>query len=961
MCNDLSFISNMIATEEKELSPMAGLNYKPLIFVFFILLELFCSFKAQATHIRAGEIIAERISAQSLRYRFTIIGYKDTGSTVRFGNGILDFGDGSRPVQLQDDMFTNTIIEDEVSRHTYSIEHTFQAPGFYVISYEEKNRNDGVLTMDNSVNTPFYVETGILIDPFVGLNNTPVLLIPPVDKAATGKIFYHNPGAYDVDGDSLAYRLVENKQAKNTIVNNFTLPNNPIHYPSINYNQANSTYSGPPTYTLDPLNGDLIWDAPRLQGEYNTALIVEEYRKINGRWQILGYVTRDMQIIVESTDNDPPELIVPKDTCIEAGTLLNEVIYATDPENDPVTISAYGGVFEQSSSPATFLPNPPNPQPTSPDPAQLFFNWQTNCSHVRERPYTVRFKAIDQPHSFDPKLAAFETWNITVVGPAPKGLTAETIPGKQIKLNWDTYECQHAETIQIWRRVDSFEFNPENCQTGIPDGSGYELIAEVDASTTSFIDNNNSFGLDVGVEFCYRIVATFPAPGKGESYASEEVCNRLAVTAPLITHVDIQTTDQTQGEIEIKWVPPFEIDEEKFPPPYTYEVVRAEGFRGTNNLKILDKTTDTKFLDKGLNTTNYIYNYRIYLYDANNIFVDSSSTASSVRVETISSTNAITLNWAAQVPWSNSSDDFPWHLIYRNEIDPDDPDELVLIDSVKVTQQGFVYSDRGQNGEKMDPDKIYCYFVTTRGAYSHPEVMRPLINRSQIICGKVNDTIPPCPPTIIQVSNPVIKDCKSYFEDKACDFKDFFNTISWNKGAGFNCETDDLIGYELYFSPTGENGPFELIATLIDTVFTHSNLTSFAGCYKVRALDSSGNKGEFSAAVCIDHCPYFEVPNIITPNGDNKNDVFQPFDSPLSKCPRFVESVKVKIFNRWGKEVHNIESGDESKLFIKWDGKTKGGERLASGVYYYQITVTFNVLDPNKKTQEFKGWLHILY
>ena len=51
--------------------------------------------QVNATHIRAGEIIVERISTQSLTFRITIIGYTDTGSTVEFGGGRLEFGDGT--------------------------------------------------------------------------------------------------------------------------------------------------------------------------------------------------------------------------------------------------------------------------------------------------------------------------------------------------------------------------------------------------------------------------------------------------------------------------------------------------------------------------------------------------------------------------------------------------------------------------------------------------------------------------------------------------------------------------------------------------------------------------------------------------------------------------------------------------------------------------------------------------
>ena len=60
-----------------------------LLFLFFLGVEVW------ATHIRAGEIVAVRISQNSLRYRFTLIIYSDTGSGVQVGEGgTFNFGDG---------------------------------------------------------------------------------------------------------------------------------------------------------------------------------------------------------------------------------------------------------------------------------------------------------------------------------------------------------------------------------------------------------------------------------------------------------------------------------------------------------------------------------------------------------------------------------------------------------------------------------------------------------------------------------------------------------------------------------------------------------------------------------------------------------------------------------------------------------------------------------------------------
>src|SRR5690606_28650508 len=78
-------------------------------FLLLLSLGFFLSFhQAFATHIRAGKIIAERISVQTLTYRITVVGYTDTRSSVIFGPGVIDFGDG-REVSLNTQSDVSTV------------------------------------------------------------------------------------------------------------------------------------------------------------------------------------------------------------------------------------------------------------------------------------------------------------------------------------------------------------------------------------------------------------------------------------------------------------------------------------------------------------------------------------------------------------------------------------------------------------------------------------------------------------------------------------------------------------------------------------------------------------------------------------------------------------------------------------------------------------------------------------
>lgn len=952
---------------------------KRLLLLSFFLLA---SFDAWATHIRAGELTAVRISQSSLRYRFTLVIYRDTESSVNVGDGgILNFGQGrviEGPNALREASVSGNFEETEIGNQTARVviqwEHTFDGPGVYVISYTEQNRNANIINLGgaSSVDIPFHIETVIRIDPGLDVNGTPQLTNPPIDRACVGSTFFHNPGAFDPDGDSLAYKIVTPLQDRGTEV----LPYVPLDDPSIT---TITEDGGNPDFSIDPVTGLLRWDAPQFAGEYNLAFIIEEWRysELTERYELLGYVTRDMQVIVEDCDNERPELEIPQDTCIEAGTLLEATIIGKDPDGNDVLVEASGGPFAVNTDPAEFfnLPDLSQDREFRPQPSQHLFRWQTNFSHIRERPFQVLFKVTDQPSDPDAaSLTDFKTWNVTVVAPAPENLSASVLTGQSIELNWDDYIASNLNPrMEIYRRVESFDFDPTNCNVGIPANSGYELLDDVAISETSFIDDKE---LRPGVNYCYRIVAEFPLPEGGTSYASSEVCITIPLDVPAVTNVSVTETDENNGEIFVKWISPLDIDGTLFPPPYTYELIRYNGFSGSGGRTLLTTTQDTIFTDTGLNTMDQPYNYQVRFYDAGNNLIDSSATASSVRLEATGRVQAAQLNWSADVPWSNQVQSSPYHLIYRNRTDAAAQDEntFELIDSVRVTTDGLTYLDEGQfNGIALLEDREYCYFVTTRGSYGNDKIESPLINDSQILCVQPNDEEPPNDPEIEidpdeevdVIEGPdgelIILDSENCerLQFEPCSFSDFTNTINWT----VDDSDDDIAFFNIYYSQTGAEDDFEIIGTSQQTTFSHSGLSSIKGCYKISAVDRSNNESGLSNAICFDNCPYYELPNSFTPNGDGVNDTFRAFDQPNGKCPRFVESVIFKVYDRWGgNEIfsYNTNEVNEPNFFIDWNGSDQNGVQLPSGTYYFTATVTFDVLDDSKRTQEFKNWVKLI-
>ena len=964
--------------------------------VFLTLLLALCGslvHKVYATHLRAGEIIVRRVDCQLRTFEITVIVYTDTGSEVRFGEGVLDFGDGSQPFvlpiiengvarrQFADGTFINEPIDvsglgDEVSSASFTIEHTYSsALPFYTIGYTEQNRNDDIQNVDN--NTPFHIETQISLDASLGCNNSPVLLIPPIDRACPGVAFFHNPGAFDPDNsngerDSLAFELVIPKQSADDDVVSYIDVTDRAFYN--NFDQANENMNGPPSISIDPITGELTWDAPGFLGEYTIAFVVREYRFRFGRWFPIGFVRRDMQIIVEDCDNERPQLIVPEDICVEAGTTIDETIFGTDPDGDNVVIDAFSEIF--SNNLGGQVVGAGDSQPTVP-PAEVQFTWETECLDVRDEPYQVVFRITDFPDE-GPRLVSFATWNITVVGPSPQ-LTEVIQEGQGLRLNWESYECQNADDIQVWRRVDSNPYVPDECETGIRENAGYELITTLPDATTTFLDTN----VDAAARYCYRLVASFSEGAANadavlaESIVSDEVCFEFVpAETPIITHVSVRATDQATGEISVTWREPFELG--NLTAPFTFRIYRSTGLSGTADEVLLPNpvvTSDTDsasltIVDTGLNTLDNAYHYRVSIVDpsgtngADEVF---SAPASSVRLEATPQFGQIQLDWTAEVPWSNtitSGSAESRHIVFRG-LEGDPQEDFEPLAEIDVSQSGFQFVD----DDNLDEEQVYCYRILTRGTYGNPAIqgpdLDPLVNFSQVVCAQPSDSIPPCAPVLALE----VRDCEQFINESFCNFDDYRNLLNWTTDFIGECQ-QDIREYRVFFAPTTE-AEFELIATVPNETFIHGQLESFKGCYRIQAIDRSGNESEFSNVVCVDNCPNYILPNIFTPENDQfGNHLFRAYtegDAPDPRnggeqCARFVEAVEFTVYNRWGRPVFTYQGtrGSENGILINWDGKNDNGADLSSGVYYYLALVTFDTVDPRDREQEIKGWIQLI-
>lgn len=925
---------------------------------------------ARATHLRTADITVEPVCGSPLTFRITVTAYLNTNSQTPFGGYYLDdghvqFGDGNTIIIPQTAATPRPDLGPEVSVATFTVTHTYAASGVYRIAYYERDRSAGVLNIPNAGDVPYVSFIAINTDPAFACNRFPDLHVAPVDRACSGNIFSHAPAPFDAEGDSITYELATPAGYGLIAVPGYRSPDDAAFY--ADYATGNEAGTGPPAFAIDPVTGLITWNAPGMVGEYNIAFRVLEWRRhpVTGIVTLLSATTRDMQIIVEDCENIRPDFLeFPNAICVEAGTRIEARITGTDPEHKPVRIEAVSEILElpADKSPASYTPYPPAFIPSNP-PAALNLVWNTTCDHVRQKAYQVVFKITDDP-PHGTRLVTFKTWNIQVVAPAPvwKHQSLD-LAGRHALLAWEDYRCANADRIQIWRRVGSNGFTPGLCDRDIPRNSGYILVGEVDAGETTFTDTNFGTQLAPGALYCYRLVAVFGGANEAKSRPSAEACvGPIGADAPVITHVTVEKTS-ARGSIRVSWRSPFDINKTQFPEPYEYAVYRAAGFSGETRITPLGQVRDTTFVDETANTADSVYNYRIVLYSRLSpqsafIPVDTSAVASAVRLDAVPGASSIQLAWRDSVPWSTRPLVKPWHLVYRGL----SPDALKLIDSVNVLENDFTYVDND-----VEPDRFYSYAVTVRGTYGNPAIALQE-NRSQVFSLYPQNDQAPCKPHAFVV----LADCPSYVLASNCGQNEFSSTVFWSPNRADSCRKD-VVSYNIYAADelTGE---YTSIAVGVrDTFYTEHGLPSFARCYQVTAVDGQGHESDKSDPACNDNCPYYELPNVFTPNGDGCNDVFSSFYHPgdepaspcaftdVSRCARFVERVQLRVFNRWGKEVYTYASDDINSIYINWDGRDANGKLLESAIYYYSADVDFRVIDPAHKHSRIKGTIHLVY
>ncbi len=160
--------------------------------------------------------------------------------------------------------------------------------------------------------------------------------------------------------------------------------------------------------------------------------------------------------------------------------------------------------------------------------------------------------------------------------------------------------------------------------------------------------------------------------------------------------------------------------------------------------------------------------------------------------------------------------------------------------------------------------------------------------------------------------------------------------LNWSSYVGFTSSlqysvevTDDATGQVLQNFNAGN------ALTFTDT---NLNLNSQLLAYRIKVTSVSPNEISYSNKVVIAQNFSAFIPTAFSPNNDGLNDVFEVKG-------KFIQTVKLKIYNRWGQVIFESKNPDEG-----WNGKINGQDAPV-GTYVYSFTAQ----DLNGNTIQRKG------
>lgn len=291
---------------------------KLLLLVVFILLML----QTQASHLMGGQITSSQNSGLYYLVKLTL--YRDSLGIPMSPTQQITYTDSTGYFVIA----THTVAYDVsnfpvnigngVERYEFEDTITFPYVGKFKAFTENCCRNAAILNLPNPSQNSLWLDVDIYVDPS---NSSPVFLNEPITVAQLNQPFSYNPLPYDADGDSLSWQLdvpmdYLSGTTLGTPIPGYVLPPSDPLVP----------------FQIDPLTGEITF-LPNVIGNFQVSVKAIEWR--NGVQ--IGYIRRDMQLIVVPSGNTPVQVQV--GTIVQRNT--TNPIYVNVGETLTLTLNAY--------------------------------------------------------------------------------------------------------------------------------------------------------------------------------------------------------------------------------------------------------------------------------------------------------------------------------------------------------------------------------------------------------------------------------------------------------------------------------------------------------------------------------------------------------------------------------------------------------------------------------------------
>jgi gliding motility-associated-like protein len=283
----------------------------------------------------------------------------------------------------------------------------------YLLTSGSSNRIAGITNLFNSLSADINLQTRLM--PGSIANSSPVFSTIPVAVICVGTNSFVSNNAYDPDGDELVYSLGGSS-------NSYT-----PYAPGYSITQP---FGAAGAVSVNPTTGTSTYQSPN-QGIFQLFIDVREYRTINGVRQLLSTSRRDLQVVVRvcaTSTSQPPTftpatLAAPQNMQIREGQTIQFNVAATDPDGDPLTLTASSALLDglggidaafNNQPGATIATNPAGSASVRGIGSVAGTFRLTGCGMGRQIPYDVVITATDETCNRQTVAAMYR---ITVVRP----------------------------------------------------------------------------------------------------------------------------------------------------------------------------------------------------------------------------------------------------------------------------------------------------------------------------------------------------------------------------------------------------------------------------------------------------------------------------------------------------------------------------------------------------------------